>query len=128
MVGNSWWQLAVAVFLAVISPRSGSLATTPGTGRLRHPAGQLRRRVLLGNLGIGLSYGWWVDKHNRHHAHPNTEDADPDISVSGAFAFTSRPGARQQGHFRLLLRYQAYLFFPLLRWKGSICMSRASRR
>ena len=30
-------------------------------------------------LSLVLSYGWWTAKHNRHHAHPNTEDADPDI-------------------------------------------------
>ena len=54
-----------------------------------------------------------MDKHNRHHAHPNTEDTDPDIDA-GAFAFThaqararpARPGcctATRPGFFPLLL-------------------------
>ncbi len=114
VVGNSWWQLAVAVFLAVIFTQIGFLGHDAGhrqvfgTRRASYVAG-----VLLGNLGIGLSYGWWVDKHNRHHAHPNTEDADPDIAV-GALAF-SQAQARAGGRLaRLVFRYQAYLFFPLL--------------
>jgi fatty acid desaturase len=114
VVGNSWWQMAVAPFLAVIFTQVGFLGHDAGhrqvfgTRRANYVAG-----VLLGNLGIGLSYGWWVDKHNRHHAHPNTEDADPDISV-GAFAFTAGQARASRGLARLVFRYQAYLFFPLL--------------
>ena len=82
----------VAAFLAVIFTQVGFLGHDAGhrqifgTRRANYVLG-----VLLGNLGIGLSYGWWASKHNRHHAHPNTEDADPDI-VLGALAFT---GARR---------------------------------
>jgi hypothetical protein len=39
VAGDSWWQLAVAAFLAVIFTRSGSWATTSGTGRLSAPGG-----------------------------------------------------------------------------------------
>ena len=52
--------------------------------------------VLHGNLGIGLSYGWWTGKHNRHHAHPNTEGADPDITMK-VLAFTASQHARLEG-------------------------------
>jgi fatty acid desaturase len=114
VVGNSWWQLVVAVFLAVVFTQIGFLGHDAGhrqvfgTRRANYVAG-----VLLGNLGIGLSYGWWVDKHNRHHAHPNTEGADPDIAV-GALAFTAGQARSSRGLARLVIRYQAYLFFPLL--------------
>jgi fatty acid desaturase len=114
LVGDSWWQLAVAAFLAVMFTQVAFLG---------HDAGHLQisgsRRVsyvlgiLLGNLGIGLGYGWWVDKHNRHHAHPNTEDADPDISMR-VLAFTPAQARDSRGLSRTLFRYQAYLFFPLL--------------
>jgi fatty acid desaturase len=114
IVGDSWWQLAVAAFLAVMFTQFGFLG---------HDAGHMQisasRRtsyilgVLLGNLGIGLSYGWWVGKHNRHHAHPNTEGADPDISMK-VLAFTPAQTRTSQRVYRLLFRYQAYLFFPLL--------------
>ena len=114
VVGNSWWQLAVAAFLAVIFTQIGFLGHDAGhrqvfgNRRASYVAG-----ILLGNLGIGLSYGWWVDKHNRHHAHPNTEGADPDIAV-GAVAFTAAQVRASRGVARLVVRYQAYLFFPLL--------------
>jgi fatty acid desaturase len=114
VVGDSWWQLAVAVFLAVVFTQIGFLGHDAGhrqvfgTRRASYAAG-----LLLGNLGIGLSYGWWVGKHNRHHAHPNTEDADPDIAV-GALAFTPAQARAGRGVARLVFRCQAYLFFPLL--------------
>ena len=43
--------------------------------------------IFAGNLFVGLSYGWWADKHNRHHAKPNHEGHDPDIG-EGVLAFT----------------------------------------
>jgi fatty acid desaturase len=114
VVGDSWWQLAVAAFLAVVFTQVGFLGHDAGhrqvfsTRRASYVAG-----ILLANLGVGLSYGWWVDKHNRHHAHPNQEGADPDIAIS-ALAFTSARARASRGAARLVFRYQAYLFFPML--------------
>jgi fatty acid desaturase len=114
LVGNSWWQLAVAAFLAVLFTQVGFLGHDAGH---RQIFGSRRANyvlgILLGNLGIGLSYGWWVSKHNRHHAHPNTEGADPDIMLS-ALAFTTTQAGTSQGLSRLVFRLQAYLFFPML--------------
>jgi fatty acid desaturase len=114
LVGDSWWQLAVAVFQAVVFTQVGFLGHDAGH---RQIFGSRRANyvlgILLGNLGIGLSYGWWVDKHNRHHAHPNTEGADPDIAV-GALAFSSAQAQTGGPTSRLVHRYQAYLFFPML--------------
>jgi hypothetical protein len=73
--------------------------------------------ILLGNLAIGLSYGWWVDKHTRHHAHPNQEGKDPDIDF-GALAFTSRQAGGRGRFAAFVYRYQAYFFFPLLLLEG----------
>src|SRR6202046_3353483 len=118
LVGDSWWQLAVAVFLGVMFTQLGFLGHDAGH---RQISGSRRVSrilgVLLGNLGIGLSYGWWVDKHNRHHAHPNTEGADPDITMATlAFSENQSISRTRAGGWasRALLRYQAYLFFPLL--------------
>jgi fatty acid desaturase len=114
LVGDSWWQLGVAVFLAVVFTQAGFVGHDAGH---RQITGSRRTSyilgVLLGNLGIGLSYGWWVSKHNRHHAHPNTEGADPDIMIS-VLAFTTAQAGAARAVTRLMLRYQAYLFFPLL--------------
>src|SRR5216683_305851 len=41
---------------------------------------------------LGMSYGWWVQKHNRHHGNPNDFDLDPDIKVG--FFFQAEDGIR----------------------------------
>jgi fatty acid desaturase len=114
LVGDSWWQLAVAAFLAVMFTQVGFLGHDAGH---RQISGNRRASyilgILLGNLGIGLSYGWWVGKHNRHHANPNTEGADPDIAMK-VLAFTPSQARASRGLSRMMFRYQAYLFFPLL--------------
>jgi fatty acid desaturase len=114
LVGNSWWQLLVAVFLAGVFTQLGFLGHDAGHSQIfRSRRANDVVGLLYGSLGIGLSYGWWVAKHNRHHAHPNTEDADPDIGA-GALAFTADQARASRGVARLAYRYQAYLFFPLL--------------
>jgi fatty acid desaturase len=65
------------------------------------------------NLLVGISFGWWVPKHNAHHTNPNHEDLDPDISIP-ALAFTTDQANARHGLARLLARHQAWLFFPLL--------------
>jgi fatty acid desaturase len=114
LVGNSWWQLVVAAFLAFVFTQIGFLGHDAGHRQIftsRRASYVLG--ILHGNLAIGLSYGWWVDKHNRHHSHPNQQGMDPDIEM-GALAFTASQ-ANERGRFaRWVYRYQAYLFFPLL--------------
>ena len=39
--------------------------------------------LIIANLLVGISYGWWQSKHTRHHANPNKEGADPDIALTG---------------------------------------------
>ncbi|GAA3450219.1 acyl-CoA desaturase [Dactylosporangium matsuzakiense] len=69
--------------------------------------------LLHANLLIGLSFGWWIDKHNRHHANPNTEGADPDIVVA-PLAFTDDQARPLRGVRAAVVRWQGYLFLPLL--------------
>ena len=131
LVGDSWWTVAVAVFLAVMFAQMGFLGHDAGHKQI---SGSRRANYLLGvlhgNLGIGLSYGWWVDKHNRHHAHPNTEGADPDISI-GAIAFTADQ-ARHRGRGRVRRLIDALPGLPVLPAaagaRRSSCTRPASRR
>jgi fatty acid desaturase len=114
LVGDSWWQLAVAVFLAVMFTQVGFLGHDAGHCQVfRSKRANYVLGIMHGNLGIGLSYGWWVAKHNRHHAHPNTEGSDPDIAFS-VLAFSAAQADASRGVSRLAFRYQAYLFFPML--------------
>ena len=114
LVGDSWWQLGIAVVLAAVFTQIGFLGHDAGHGQIfRSRRANYIVGILHGNLAIGLSYGWWVDKHNRHHAHPNTEGEDPDLDVA-PLAFTKGQAGASRGLARLMHRYQAYLFFPLL--------------
>jgi fatty acid desaturase len=114
VLGNSWWQLGTAVFLAVVFAQVGFLGHDAGH---RQVFGSRRANyvlgVLCGNLATGFSCGWWTGKHNRHHAHPNTEGADPDIMIS-VLAFSGGQARASRGVQRLVFRYQAWLLVPML--------------
>ena len=114
VVGDSWWQLVVAGYLAVVFTQLAFVGHDAGHRQLfrSRPANDLVGLVHA-NLLVGISFGWWVAKHNAHHTNPNHQDLDPDISIT-ALAFTAEQAAAKRGLVRLLARYQAWLFFPLL--------------
>jgi len=118
LIGDSWYQLIVAAFLAVVFTQIGFLGHDAGHGQIFRSARANRVVGLIhGNLAIGLSYGWWVSKHTRHHAHPNDVDKDPDVGA-GALVFTAGQAGLRRGFAAAWTRSQAYLFFPLLLLEG----------
>jgi len=111
---DPWLQSLNAVVLAVISAQLGFQLHDAGHHQMF--ARKWKNTVvgfLTADLLLGMSYGWWVQKHNRHHANPNHVDLDPDIN-NPAIVYTEQQALRRRGPLRLLARYQAYLFFPLL--------------
>jgi fatty acid desaturase len=119
-LGPSWWQLAVAAFLAVVFVQLGFLGHDAGhrqvfrSGRHNDVLG-----LLCANLLIGLSYSWWIEKHNRHHANPNHVDRDPDISAGGVVFTKAQARARRSSLGRWVAQHQAALFFPMLLFEGA---------
>jgi fatty acid desaturase len=114
VIGNSWWQLADAAFLAVVFGQIGFLGHDAGHSQVfTSRRGNTVLGLVCGNLATGISYAWWAGKHNRHHANPNTEGADPDIMIS-VLAFSGARAQTGRGVQRLLFRYQAYLLIPLM--------------
>lgn len=129
------WALAVYVagwsLAAASSTWAGLLAAvavlayaTVQSGMVMHDAGHqscFRRRganeaagLVLGNLLLGISIGWWVQEHNRHHNDPNRDEVDPDIGVPH-LAFSAAQLARKHPSLRRGIRLlQAWLFLPLL--------------
>ncbi|TMR09556.1 acyl-CoA desaturase [Nonomuraea turkmeniaca] len=113
-LGDSWWQLLVAVALAVVFTQFGFVAHDIGhrqVFRTRRPSDVAG--LLIGNLGVGLGWGWWTTKHNRHHANPNHEDHDPDVSPA-VIVWSTDQAIKSRGLPRFVARYQAFWFFPLL--------------
>lgn len=118
-LGNSWCQLAVAGALGVLSTQVAFLGHDGGHQQIwRTRRANDVWTIVAGNLLVGLSFSWWIDKHNRHHSHPNHEGHDPDIG-EGVLAFTTdQIAARHRGLRRFIARNQAALFFPLLLLEG----------
>src|SRR5262249_55738311 len=73
--------------------------------------------LIMGNLLIGMGNGWWLDKHNAHHSHPNEVDMDPDIDL-GVLAFSDEDVRGKKGIQRLIVKHQKFFFFPLLSLLG----------
>jgi fatty acid desaturase len=113
-LGDSWWQLVCAAYLAVVFTQLAFVGHDAGHRQIsRSRRANDRVGLLHANLLVGISFGWWVPKHNAHHTNPNHEELDPDISIT-ALAFTADQATSKHGLIRLLARYQAWLFFPLL--------------
>jgi fatty acid desaturase len=118
-LGASWWQLLTAAALGVLSTQVAMLGHDAGHKQVtRTRASSYVIGVVLGNLLTGLSFGWWIDKHNRHHAHPNHEELDPDVAPAGPLVFLPGQGAGRRGVFGWLTRHQAVVFFPILLLEG----------
>ncbi|MFF3512477.1 fatty acid desaturase family protein [Streptomyces sp. NPDC002573] len=117
-LGDTWWQLAVAAFMALIFGQVALVAHD-----LAHRQVFRRRRPseiwgrLFGNLGIGMSYGWWMNKHTRHHANPNHEELDPDVAPD-ILVWSTDQARNSSGLARFIGGRQAFLFFPLLTLEG----------
>lgn len=107
-------QLLNAVFLAFVFCQLSYVVHDAGHGQIfrtsqrNHALG-----TLVSNLVLGMSYAYWRGSHNKHHASPNQVDLDPDIDVS-LMAFTEEQALAKTGVSRLITKYQAYLFIPML--------------
>lgn len=118
VLGDTWWTLLLAPPLAVFSARTAFIGHDAGHSQITGDKSTGRVIGLIhGNLLLGMSYGWWNDKHNRHHANPNHVDKDPDV-VADVLVFTGAQAAERVGFRRWLTRNQAWLFFPLTLLEG----------
>ncbi len=117
-LGDSWYQLVVAAALGVALSQYGFLAHDAAHRQIfeSNRANEWNAR-LMSTLVIGLSYGWWVKKHNAHHRSPNQIGRDPDISPGG-LVFTAEDARTGSAWVRWVRRHQGYLFFPMLLLEG----------
>jgi fatty acid desaturase len=113
VLGDSWYQLLVAAYLAIVFGQVGFLGHDVGHRQI-FPSHRWNNLVGLAcaDLATGISYGYWVDKHNRHHSRPNEVGADPDVGP-GVISWTAEQAGARTGLGRVMARHQAGLFFPL---------------
>ncbi|MDJ1132677.1 fatty acid desaturase family protein [Streptomyces iconiensis] len=117
-VGESWWQLAIAAYLGVMYGQLALVAHDLAHRQVfkGRRASEVAGRI-VGNLCIGMSYGWWMNKHTRHHANPNHEELDPDVAPD-ILVWSQEQAREARGLPRFIGRHQAALFFPLLTLEG----------
>lgn len=72
---------------------------------------------ILSNVVVGLSYGWWMNKHGKHHANPNKVGKDGDLDP-GAIVFVAEHARERTGLAAWLTARQHWFFFPILTLAG----------
>jgi len=116
-LGDSWWQLFLAAFFAMMFAQLSFIGHDAGHKQIFSSRKANDATGFVHGGLTGLSYGWWVGTHSRHHANPNHEDEDPDVDIA-ALAFSKAQSAQKRGFLRWMAKYQAFLFFPLLLLEG----------
>lgn len=132
LLGDSWWQLMTGAVLAVVLTQVAMLGHDAAHRQIfRSGRWNDWTSLVLGNLLVGMSYGWWQHKHTRHHANPNKIGSDPDIDLP-VIAFTAeqadRRRASRSGPLRWLIAHQGVLFFPILLLEGLSLHASSVRR
>ena len=128
-IGDSWWQLANAGVLAALMTQISFLGHDAAHRQIFR-SGRWNDWVslIIANLLIGISYGWWQREHNRHHANPNKVGADPDIALT-ALALTPAQATKQRSQLMSwLVAHQGWYFFPILLLLGLSMHHEAIRR
>ncbi len=94
-LGSSPWVLLVAAGFGVLFTQTAFLAHD-GAHKQVFTSGKHNEWFsrVVGNLLVGLSYGWWMNKHSRHHANPNKIGKDNDIRP-GVIIFTAHDAAQR---------------------------------
>jgi fatty acid desaturase len=118
ILGDSWYQLIIAGVLGIAFTQFAMMGHEAGHSQVfASRKWNERSGRFLGVFGAGLSYSWWLTKHNKHHGNPNTIGKDPDI-MPDTIRFLEEDAAEVRGPLRYLIRIQGYAFFPLLTFEG----------
>lgn len=117
-LGDSWFQLLLAAPLALVLGQIGFIGHDAAHRQIfrSHRANEWAV-LIFGSLLGGLSGGWWLSKHTRHHDNPNKEGDDPDVD-STVVVFTPNAASERRGLAAFLSKRQGYFFFPLLLLEG----------
>lgn len=110
-------RLLDAILLAVVFTQIGYIGHDAGHRQIfRQPRRNDQLMLLLGTL-TGTSGSWWRSSHNQHHSQTNRMGIDPHTAIP-ALAFSEAQAREKTGALRLLTRYQAFYFYPMLLLEG----------
>jgi fatty acid desaturase len=118
LLRGSWFELLIAAALGVLFTQYAFLAHEAAhrqvwaSGKANDNSGRF-----IASFLVGISYTWWMSKHSRHHAAPNTIDRDPDIEPD-FIVFQERHARELKGIWSWLATRQGWLFFPALTLEG----------
>jgi len=115
---GSWFELLIAAAMGVLFTQYAFLGHE-SSHRQVFASPRLNDHVArwLCDLIVGISYSWWMNKHSRHHAQPNTVDRDPDIEPD-FLVFQEKQARELTGVAAWLAPRQGYIFFPALTLEG----------
>ena len=118
-VDTVWLQMLNAALLAFTIVQISYVGHDLGHKQVFRSSQNNDRLGLFVSFLIGINRTWWVEKHNEHHSNPNDLDMDPDIELP-VVAFSEDQARGMRGIARLIVRYQAFLFYPLVSFEGFV--------
>jgi fatty acid desaturase len=129
LVGDTWWQLLIAAGLAVLFTQTAFLGHDAAHRQIfRSGRWNDWTSLVIGDLFVGMSYGWWQHKHTRHHANPNKMGTDPDIELP-VISFTPDQAAKRRNPVTAwAVTHQGAFFFPILLLEGLSLHASSVRR
>jgi hypothetical protein len=106
LLGDSWFQLIIAGVLGIIFTQFAFMGHE-ASHRQVFESGRANDRIgrALSSGLVGISYSWWMNKHTRHHANPNTVGKDPDIEVD-TVSFLEEDAANARGIRAFITKHQ----------------------
>ncbi len=113
-IGDSWTQMAVAAAFGIVLTQIIFYSHDAAHRQIfqSHKANEITA-LIMGTLIGGVSLAWWNNKHNKHHASPNTIGKDSDIAASVVHFYP--PDKLPRSRFRQFMhQHQGWWFFPLL--------------
>ena len=115
---GSWYELLIAAFMGVLFTQYAFIGHE-ASHRQIFDSPRVNDTVArwLCDLIVGISYSWWMNKHSRHHAQPNTIDRDPDIEKD-FLVFQETQARELRGISAWLAPRQGWIFFPALTLEG----------
>ncbi len=117
VIDTLWLHLLNAVFLAAVFAQLAFLGHDSGHRQVFASGRWNDMMGLAVAFLLGMERTWWVEKHNRHHSNPNQTGMDPDIDIP-VLAFSEEEAMEKRGFYRFLVKYQPFLFFPMLSMEG----------